>query len=356
MSDAWKEYSERVSRWLEADDFERLEMVRRFESAFRHRETSPDIKLAMTTECRDEAKRLNEPWWVLYFEGWMLDTMTSDQHDFAKALPVAIELMVRFSSPEGRVHPSYSGILTSVLYTYLSIDPLGYRDELEKGFAYLDGHEAAGPGSNRFVMYYRWTNYLHDIERWKEAYDLAHLYLGKANQDGQAWYISWALYLMCRICHDLKLSEELAGHAEYMVEVSKKSRSSERTLADALIWLALTKRLKGDQKKATSLFHEGMSHLKHVETRDEICADSTAAYYEAGRDWKSAVAVRDRELASVSKNGQLHRACQAQIERCRLLSLAGELTPGDLQAARESALKMKIAEWYLERIDRIEAR
>ena len=75
-----------------------------------------------------------------------------------------------------------------------------------------------------------------------------------------------------------------------------------------------------------------------------------AKYYEAGGDWQEALGVRDRELASVAKKGMLHRACQVQLERCRLLAKMGQLTAADLDAVRQSAEKLRTPKWCLDKL------
>ncbi len=103
-----------------------------------------------------------------------LDNLTSNQHDFAGALHLAMELVIRLNGPEGRAHPVRIQVMLSMLYTCLRIDPLGYRNELEQGFEYLDGEISSGPISERFILSYRRAEYLSDIERWGEAHELAH--------------------------------------------------------------------------------------------------------------------------------------------------------------------------------------
>jgi hypothetical protein len=353
MSQLWAEFHRRVDDWRKAGDPERLRLVELYEEAGRYRETHVEQRLAILTHCRDEAGRLNEPWWVLFFEYWRLDTVTSSQHDFARALPLAMELIVRFNSPEGRAHPYHIGLLTQVLYTYSKIDPLGYRDELERGFEYLDGQISSGPGTERFVLDFRRTEYLSVVERWSEAHELAHCSLALANSCANVWHGAWALFLLCRACHALDLRDELASHALYMVELSQKSNSLKRTLADAWLWRAVSQQSRGDEISASSSFHKGMRHLKDLDRHDEISADPTAAYYELRGDWKAALGVRDRELADVTTRGMLHRSCLVQIERCRLLSRAGELTASDLSKAREAAALLRHPDWYLGKLTRI---
>lgn len=358
MSDIWDELNRRVGLWQEAGDAERLALVDLYHKALRYRETEPEYQLALLTRCRDEAQRLGEPWWVLFFESWRLGTVTADLHDFARALPLAMELMVRFNRPEGLAHPRRIEILTNILYTYLEVDPVGYRDELEKGFAHLDGQIGRGPVADRFVLDYRRTEYLGAVERWDEAFELAHRSLALADRSGepnaQTWHGAWALFLLCRICAALGHMDQVADHAEDMAERSEKSVELMRTRAGAWAWRAVAQRAAGEERAASRSFHRGMHCLKNLDARDEICADPIARYYELCGDFKAAVSVRDRELAVITKKGMLHRCCQVQIERCRLLSRAGEVTPSDLSKARLAAAQQRVPDWYLDKLARIE--
>jgi hypothetical protein len=98
-----------------------------------------------------------------------------------------------------------------------------------------------------------------------------------------------------------------------------------------------------------------MGDLRTVDVRDEICAEPIARYYELGGEVTEAIAVRDRELAAITKKGMLHRACCVQIERCRLLERVGNLTPADINYARQMADQQRVPGWYLERLGRFGA-
>ena len=239
MSQQWAEFYRRIDAWRAAGDPARLRLLDLYDEAYRYRESHVEHRLTMMTHCRDEALRLDEPWWVLFFEFLRLDTVTSSMHDFARALPLAMDLIVRFNGPEGRVHPFRIGLLTMVLYTYLKIDPLGYRDELERGFEYLDGEISSGPVSERFVLDYRRVEYLSGVERWEEAHELAHCSHALANGCANIWHGAWSLFLLCRSSHALGLRDELEGHALSMIELSRKSDGLKRTLADAWLWSAV---------------------------------------------------------------------------------------------------------------------
>lgn len=349
----WGEYHRRVNDWRTGSCVEHIRLADEFDHSWTYRESDPERFLAILTHCRDGFQRLNEPWMVLFFEHWRLGALTADLHDFARALPLAHELMVRFSTPEGQAHACYESVYTGVLYTYLSIDPLGYRKEIEAGFRSLVNR--IGPSSeDRFVYNYRWIEYLREIDRWPEGYEFLTAAYAAADRDS-AWNKAWYLFLLCEACYSLGRMEELAEHARLMAVYSKQSDNLRRTLAAGLLWEAVALRARGDHGAASKLFHNGLRHLTNLSVGDEICADSIAAYYELGSEWREAVGVRDREHASVSRKGMAHRACRALVERCRLLARASTLTTADLEAARKAAALLRSPDSHLERLARIEA-
>lgn len=355
MSD-YSEYHRRVEAWRKAGATEQLRMIAYYGKVWGQQETNPEAGFNIITQCRNEAQRLNEPWWVLYFEYQRLATLTASMHDFGRALPLAQELMVKFAAPEGRAHSEYDSLYTSVLYTFLSIDPIGYRDELERGFAYLDSRIPREPIQDRFIFDFRRAEYLDDSERREESYDIVmksfastDCYPDPANRP---WHKAWHLFLICPLCHSLGRMEELAVQSRAMEEYARKFNTLKRVLAAALIWQATTFRVSGDQTESARAFHEGMRYLSNLAIKDEVCADPIAAYYEAGGEWKEVVAVREKELVEVERKGMLHRACRILIDRCRLLSLAGSLTPADVERARQAAAKLRTPEWHLERLEK----
>ena len=97
-------------------------------------------------------------------------------------MPLAVELLVRFNGPEGRSHSHRIDVLTQVLYTFLQVDPIGYRRELEEGFAFLDGEVPRGPGTARYVLDYRRAEYLSETERREEAFELSYRSLARTER------------------------------------------------------------------------------------------------------------------------------------------------------------------------------
>lgn len=357
MSDDGDDFDHRVTAWQQAGDAERLRLVETYHESYRYRETLPERKLDLLTRARDDARRLGEPWWVLFFEHQRLSTLTADLHDFARAQPLAVDLLVRFSGPEGRAHASRTDVLTLGLYTFLQVDPIGHRQDLEDGFAHLDAQVPRGPCSRRFVLDYRRAEYLSETERWEEANELSYRSLARSEQCEDPWVkdweVAWILFHLCGVCDALGRLDHLAALAEDLRDRSEKRSDLLRTRAAALLWLAVAARAAGDERAARRAFHQGTRQLQGLDSRDELCADALARYHDLGGDLAAAVEVRDRELAVVTRKGMLHRACRVAIDRCRLLSRAGALTAADLGIAREAAVRMRVPEWYLDRLARV---
>lgn len=351
MSD-WAEFNRRVEAWIESEDHERLRLVDLYHESHDFRETNPEYQLTLLTIGRNDARRLKEPWWALFFESWRLTVMTADLHDFARARPLVEELLAQLNSREWQDHSEAHSIRTNGLYTYLQVDPIGYRDELDQGFAALDGQVTKEPISERFVLCYRWTEYLREIESWPAALDSALRFRSLVQQgEYSAWWDCWSLFLLCEICHSLGRIDELATYAEEMTARSEDADQLLRAHASGLIWSAVVHRIRGDEDSATRCFDRGTYFLEDLSSEDEICADALARYHELKGDLDTALDVHDRELKAIAGKGRLHRECIIHLERCRKLSQLGTLSEQDLVATRESISRMLKPEWYLQKLN-----
>lgn len=348
----WIEYQRFINRWQRDGDSERLALATLFDEGFQCQEKDPDRSFALFSRGRDEAERLGEPWWVFFFESWRLSALNAYSMDFARALPLAMQLLVRINTPVARAHEWRNLIMINALYTYISSDAVGFRQEIERGFTCLE-EEITNLG-DRYVLNNRRIRFLSHIEQWKEAYDVAMRALALVEEDpsDRIWHGAWILYETCRICDALGEESLLADHSDYLAELSVQHPQLQRTRADANFWRAVVERRAGNEQKATRSFHAGMRILRGLERRDAICADAVARYHEVGGELRCALLVRERELVDIAKNGQLLRAAQVQVERCRLLAALNELTQADLTAARASAGKLRMPAWILSKLDR----
>lgn len=349
------ELSAQVRALYESEDTDRHALPSLVNQAFACHETDPERSLSLFTRGRDEALRLNEPWWVLYFESSRLEAMTAYLEDFGRALPLAMDLIVRFNTPPGSSHPSRNGVMVAVLETYQQIDAYGFQEELERGFERQEAITSREPVGARFVLNYRWRTFLCSTGRWQQAYENAIQTLALIDRSSsKLWFGSWALYQLCQICHKLGDISELAGHAEQMAELSGRHGQLMRTEADGWIWQGASLRLRGENREARQAYLRGLRLISKLDQQHSICANSTAAYHLAGNDFRSALAVRDDELEEVTRKGMLHRICEVQLERCRLLTNLNELTRSELEAVRQCGSQLRRPQWFLKELDAIE--
>jgi hypothetical protein len=352
----WGDYYHHLQRWQAARDTERLRLQELFNEAWACQETDAYRSFATFTRGRDEAVRLGEPWWDLFFDGWRLNALTSFAADFSAAFPVAMELMVRLNSPAVHSHPWRYAILTNVLYTHVSVDPTGYQTEIEQGFDYLDGQLPTGSDSDRLVLNHRRVLYLSSTERYAEAYDLALRSLSLADElpHNQCWHGAWMLREVCDLCDSLGKRDLLAGYAGHMAELARQHLQLRRALASAWCWLAVAERGAGNEARASRYFHQGVAVLAGLERSASIAANPIARYHELAGDFRAAVGVRDRQLADAVRRGAWHSVCLLHVERCQLLAKAGELTAVDLATARQAAGSLRAPEWYLRKLAQID--
>jgi hypothetical protein len=359
MSDAFVEYRRRVRMAQQAKDKQRLRLRDLYQEGTLYMEGDPDRSFAVFTQGRDEARNLRDKWWELFFEHQRLNSVTYWAHDYSRALPLAMDLLVRFNQPEGQSHSDRFWVLLGVLGVYESVDPFGYRQEIEAGIQHLDSQVSPGPGSLRFVLDHLKMSVLTDADRWAEAKDQALRTLNLIDQwpvseHYRYWHTCWTHYGLCRICHAMGQIGELTAHAERMLELSPKRGNLRRTEADGLIWLAFSARARGDEPAGSRHFHRAVGILPELETRDTVVADSMAAYLESCGDFRTAVGVRERELAVAERKHMFHRACETHLHRCRLLGKLGELTPADIDAARAATRKLRDPGWFGAKIDQLD--
>ncbi len=350
MSDEWDEHNRSVSAWQAAGDAARLALPDLYEAGFGCHETDPDRSLALFTRGRDEAARLGESWWVLFFESWRLTALTAYAMDFARALPVAAELMPRFEAPAARRHPWRVGVLINVVYTHAQVDPAGFRADIKRGFAGLDADIPAGPVSHRFVLNLRRTFFLRQLDLWAEADDLALRTLALADgadASNRLWFGAWILLELCGIADTRGERDRVLGHAAHMAEVSARHPQLGRTRAAAAFWQAVGEQLRGDERAARRAYLTGVGDAGRLDRKDTIFADPLARYHELAGDLAAALEVRDRELTDAERTGRHHRACQVHAERLRLLARSGGVSPDAVAAARRAAEKLHDPDRFL---------
>lgn len=355
MNVKWDEYERRVAIWHSRDDAEEMQFVRLLEDGYDCQENDPERGFELFTEARDRACQLNEPWWILFFEAWRLTSLTSHVMDFSRALPLAKEIVTRIALAEFRNHEWWPSILNNVLYAYISTDPHGYKDQIETGFAYLDGEISDQPVDDRFVFNSRKTTYFINTERWEDAYAHATESLKLTIcEDATPWHRAWILFDLCRISDRLCRINDLRKYSIRLTLISRDHPQLRRAHASGYCWQAVVEQADGNKQTAEELLSCGTKLLAQLFRNETTCAEPLSRYYERQGNIEKALSIRSTELCVVEQHGMLHRCCQIQIERCRLLKLIGKLTPSEIAAARYYVSRLFRPEVFSQELRRID--
>ena len=111
----------------------------------------------------------------------------------------------------------------------------------------------------------------------------------------------------------------LAGHARTWRNWLAKPTKLRRARAAALQLERGAARAQGNEQSA-SLLSRRRGLLASLQSRNDHCADALARYHELSGDLRAALASGSMKSPTSSRHGSHHRACQMQIERCRLLT------------------------------------
>src|SRR5690242_11890427 len=88
-------------RWeaIRNGDQERLAMIGAFDEASPLFRTNPEQSLALMEQGHAIARRLNEGWWMRFYEHWRLQVLLHYKCDYDAALELAIKAAVEARKP-----------------------------------------------------------------------------------------------------------------------------------------------------------------------------------------------------------------------------------------------------------------
>ena len=107
-------------------DSERVRLAVLHGEAYGYRQNDPDRMLAMLEEGRRLAVRLREPWWVLFYDHWKLETLIYYKDDYREVIDLAVRLTLELRKPQYDQFPLRFGVWCNLIASYLCVDPRGY--------------------------------------------------------------------------------------------------------------------------------------------------------------------------------------------------------------------------------------
>lgn len=339
-------------------DDRRARLTHYHPEAFQYRHTEPDRMLALLEEGRRLGRSLGEPWWVLFFDHWRVETLIYYKEDYTSLLDLAVQATLELRKPPLEQHPLRFAIYCNLVAAYLCIDPRGYVSAIQQALDYLH-KEVPAEGEEKYLLIARRHWFAYELGRLEEANRLALEELALTDADPDRWialHHSVDTYkTLCRIAHRRDDWSALMGYARAGEEVARNQGTKyPYELAAFLLAQALWSRHEGREEEAKRLYRRATAQMGRLgKAGDSSYYDALCAYHELGGQLTHALRARDRELEEIRGKGQLAYECECRLKRCRLVRKMGLPLEEEAQAVRIAMKRLREPSWYQTELDRV---
>jgi hypothetical protein len=323
--------------------------------AYSHRQDDPDLMYALLEEGRLLAGLLGEPWWVVFFEHWQVETLIYYKDDYRDVLDRAVRLTLEVRKPAFDGYPLRFGIHCNLLAAYLCIDPRGYVPAIREALAYL-GTVVPPDGGDRYLLLARRHWFAYELAQYKEAERLALEELAVADADPDrhtAVHHEVDTYkALCWIAFKTQEWDKLESSAT-AGEERARDINYRYELALFLLWRSACARRAGDEESAQRLHRLGTATMSRLgQSPGESYFDALAAYHELGGNLPAAWEVREEEWRTSSGKGQLAYETLIRLKRVKLLRRMDRPLAEEAARARAAAARLRDPSWYLAELER----
>ena len=311
-----------AERAYEARDRESYQLVALTRQAVPMIREDPDRALALLEEGRSLAETLNEPWFVRFYEHWMIQALLFHKRDPNTALPLAEAAVRETAKPEYAEFPQRICLREDVISSYLHSDPLGYIHEIEEAIGYMLA-EISSDCACRHCLASLQTEFLLARGQ-RDAAEQAALDALRSAWPASDYHHALAAYAsLCQISYERRDWPKLRQWSSVgnTVEGQDVGASS---LHELLLWQAAALRHCGSPDSASREYRR----IRAL-TRRQAAVPSTGffdalfAYHEADADPRPALAACDLELEQLAGRGEIVRECQVRLRRRGLLMRRG---------------------------------
>lgn len=356
MSSSTDWFDEYEYHALKAGDHERARLGRLHRESYRFRETDPGQALALIAEGRRLAETLREPWWVLYYDQQRVHALLHFEQDFRDVLELAVRNTLEVRKVGFANFPRRQLIHIDLISAYSGIDPEGYEDGVTQAMDYLE-KESEPVSDERYLLLGSKRQFALDLDRVEEALELGRASLALAAEDHEETrarhFLVFTFSGLCEIAFRQNDDEALLSAALAGEEMARKV-GHQVELSGFHLWQALVARRAGREDVAVPLYRQAVTRLNRLEMPpDSSYRDAECAYHLAAGDVDFAVGVRDSEFAQIEGRGRFRYETAVLVKRCELLAQLGTLSSADIEAARQSAARLKKPQAWLARLDRL---
>ena len=330
-------------------DSQRMQLAILWERSVALSYERPDEKLSILDEAGALARRLNEPYWDLFFDHWKIEVLLYEKHQPAAALKLAARAAFEVRKPIYDAFAYRPQITLSLTACYLKTDPIGYekplREALEYARAQCEGDEELRP-----YFAQQWSRFLEAVGA-PDAVEANWEHLYAAYQSGTEHYVLFALVHLCSTLASYD-SEAARAHIGEFAAVGLelcRAEARERETAIFIMWAALAARWDGDEKRARQLYHRAWDLQARLSSPHNAVDFAAQIFHADALEWADALRVTEREIGVLAAHELHFLEAKRRLKQIELLQHLGRETAGAAEALQIVAAKLKSrAHWESE--------
>ena len=351
MASSWDWIGEYADRAAQTDDEGALRLCQFCLWAEAVPNSQPAAKLAFYEQGRDLARQMNEPWWQMFYEHWVIETLLHKQSRPHDALKLAARAALEIRKPVYDAFPQRPALQLNLISCYLAIDPIGYETQLREAFEPL-AEECARWSEFRCYHAQQWGHFLSNIED-AEALEAAWHYLDLAQGTQEEWDLKCALMLLCMVLwkFDRAAARESLGELAAAAEALARDGGEWDDVASSVMWRALAARWSGDEAEAATLYARAWQAQKRAPPPRNDVHFAAMAFHRAANETERELEVCQREIEIVAANGLTFLEVKRRVRACELGRELGQPIEGEIALAREKAAQLKSRAFWEEKLD-----
>ncbi|HSH05479.1 MAG TPA: hypothetical protein VLL52_23385 [Anaerolineae bacterium] len=317
--------------------------------ALDEKKTNPEQAIAMLEQARSMAEEMNESWWVLFCDHWIIQTRLHSQRDYRTAQKLAIQAAVETRKPEYANFPQRICLHEDLLATYIHTDPQGYTPMIHKAFDYMK--QEITPSVECYLCFHGLQiSFALRQENWLLAQQHANRLLAicETNPSAGPYHACSAYADLCEINYRLGHLDQIPPLTTIGIEQARKLDRDELLLLFNL-WQAVADRHAGNETSATNHY----TQAQHQQERLTGMLPSGSyyfaaqAYHELGQEWAAALTLRQQQYAEIKGKGQTIVEYKCARAQYHLLQKLGQPTTDILTEIQTIANRFKDPTPYL---------
>jgi len=341
------------SQALHNGDMRRLKLIEYQMRAWEHFETNPEQSLQILYEAHDLAQQLQEPCWMLYYDGWIGECLNLYLINFKDGLEHAMKTVVEIRKPEYANCKMLCRGYRIVIESYIYSDPVGYADKIRELIAYTD-KEIPIDYDTYCILKKRESELEFALGRIEPAIESAQAYLLRSSEQLVTFHMAYAYEMLVHYAFlqgDTVTGQTLIKACEAMARENKR-RS---LVAIAQAWRALFSLMEGQNEDAQSLYRLATSNMSQLGMAVSLSYyEAVSSYNEKIGDVDQALAIREQQLDAVSGRGGYYLESEVLLKKARLLGRMGHDITSIVMETMQIAKHLVEPTLLMNRLQRVE--